>query len=273
MRRAKDMNMCQQRLRCVLPFTALLLLVLPLHAVVRADEHRAPRARSVKEFLTPAGTFDLEACRQSGFEGSLDLAGMKARLDPATDAPTFAAPGDDPLASSAQGDDARDEGDENWWGGFGWPGVNGTVYALTVYDGDLIVGGQFTEAGGGPANNIARWDGTSWNPIGSGVNHVVYALAVYDGSLIAGGLFTQAGGVAANYIACWDGSGWSSLGSGTNEGVTALTAYGGDLVAGGYFFMAGGISANYIARWNGSSWSALGSGMNSYVNALGVYDE
>jgi len=35
-------------------------------------------------------------------------------------------------------------------------------YALTVYDGELIVGGRFTTAGGVVCNNIARWDGITW---------------------------------------------------------------------------------------------------------------
>jgi hypothetical protein len=80
-----------------------------------------------------------------------------------------------------------------------------TVYATTVYDGNLIAGGRFTQAGGVSTSNIARWDGTSWTPLGSGMNGWVEAFTVYDGHLIAGGHFTQAGGNPANYVARWDG--------------------------------------------------------------------
>ena len=53
------------------------------------------------------------------------------------------------------------------------PGTDGTVDALVVDgSGMLYVGGQFTMAGGVPANNIARWDGTSWTPLDAG--SVVY---------------------------------------------------------------------------------------------------
>jgi hypothetical protein len=42
------------------------------------------------------------------------------------------------------------------------------VMALTVMGTDLYAGGSFTTAGGMPAANIARWDGTSWSALGDG---------------------------------------------------------------------------------------------------------
>ncbi len=83
------------------------------------------------------------------------------------------------------------------WDGNNWQplgsGMSNDVYALTVYNGELIAGGYFTKAGGVDANNIARWDGNNWQPLGSGMNNYVYALTVYNGELIAGGDFTKAG--------------------------------------------------------------------------------
>ena len=92
------------------------------------------------------------------------------------------------------------------------------VYALTVYDGELIAGGSFTAAGGARCNNIARWDGDSWRPLGSsfswaGPNTWVNALTVYNGDLIAGGNFWFAG----EYIARWDGSVWLANGDGHEQ--------------------------------------------------------
>jgi len=40
-----------------------------------------------------------------------------------------------------------------------------SVYGLTEYAGDLIVGGTFSGAGAIIANNIARWDGASWHAV------------------------------------------------------------------------------------------------------------
>jgi len=142
----------------------------------------------------------------------------------------------------------------------------GAVFALTVYEGQLVAAGSFTQAGGVSANRIARWDGNAWYPLGSGLNGVVRALTVYNGDLIAGGGFTQAGGTSANRIARWDGDAWHALGDGIsgpdlNSEVNALQAYKGHLIAGGYFTVAGGTSVNAIAQWDGGAWSPLGSGV------------
>jgi hypothetical protein len=92
------------------------------------------------------------------------------------------------------------------------------VYTLTAYDDGggpaLYAGGSFTIAGGVAANYIAKWNGSSWMPLGSGVSGSscgegggVSALMVYDDgggpALYAGGGFTFAGGVAASRIAKW----------------------------------------------------------------------
>ena len=147
-------------------------------------------------------------------------------------------------------------------------GMNGQVTALTVYNGELIAGGNFTNAGGVPVNSIAKWNGTAWSPLGSGIIGDVRALIVYNNELIAGGYFYTAGGVSANCIAKWNGSAWSQIGSGMNSYVTSLTLYGNELVAGGFFSTAGGVPASAIAHWNGSSWAAYGNGMPYLVNSV-----
>ena len=146
-----------------------------------------------------------------------------------------------------------------------WGGPYAYVYTLAVGpDGSLYAGGSFDGAGGVSANNIARWDGAQWHPLGSGIGSTVSALAVSpDGSVYAGGGFTSAGGIEANGIARWDGSEWHPLGTGIGRwGVSAL-AVGpdGSLYAGGSFTTAGGVPANHIARWDGFLWYSLGSGM------------
>ena len=92
-----------------------------------------------------------------------------------------------------------------WLPGEGLPGLDNTVYAAAVHDDGtgpaLFVGGRFSIAGDVIAENIAKWDGTQWEPLGSGTSSNVNALTVYNGELIAGGNFTTAGGMEANYIA------------------------------------------------------------------------
>src|SRR5436190_12684549 len=124
----------------------------------------------------------------------------------------------------------------DWAVGFAAPpggsGLNGPIYAMTVFDEDgpggnppsLFVGGHFTSAGGVAVNNIARWNGMTWSDVAGGVtggSAYVLALTVakdpLDGKtvLYVGGGFTTAGAVGANNIARWNGTSWSALGSGT----------------------------------------------------------
>ncbi|MDG4785811.1 hypothetical protein O7626_07700 [Micromonospora sp. WMMD1102] len=183
------------------------------------------------------------------------------------------------------------------WDGTDWQPLTGSagtgvmtylldfVSSLQVFNGSLIVGGQFLNAGGLPANHIARWDGTEWHtltgPSGTGLNSAaVWDLTVHNGALIAGGGFTEAGGVPASRIARWDGSAWSALAGGINPGelngsVASLENYNGNLVAAGSFDTADGVQVNNIARWNGNAWSALtgpsGTGLSNSVRDMAVY--
>jgi hypothetical protein len=88
-------------------------------------------------------------------------------------------------------------------GGVRWGGGLGTVYAMLTIGNQLYVGGHFDSAGGVPANNIARWDGTSWHALGSGVQGGnVLALATLNGKLYAGGTFLTAGAPAPMTSPC-----------------------------------------------------------------------
>ncbi|MBL8752756.1 MAG: hypothetical protein JNK15_05600 [Planctomycetes bacterium] len=158
-----------------------------------------------------------------------------------------------------------------WRPGVPSGGLDGEVQALlTMPNGDIVAGGLFQVGDSNLVNNIARFDGTTWQPLGSGTNAIVRALAVLpNGDLVAGGEFTQAGGVAASRIARWDGTAWSALGAGCNGTVYALcTLANGELAVGGAFSSAGGNVPSRIASWNGSTWSALGTGLSGPVLGL-----
>jgi len=175
------------------------------------------------------------------------------------------------------------------WNGKAWRplgmgtaiGENDNVYALALTaNGTLYMGGSFTAVGNVAANNIARWNGKAWSPLGAGITGSktkfiaarVAALAVAaNGDVYVGGWFTQAGGTAADNIAKWNGKGWSALGAGTPNGVNnfvqALAVAGnGNVFAGGQFTQAGGVAANRIAKWNGRAWSVLGTATTNGVN-------
>src|SRR5712691_4719460 len=73
------------------------------------------------------------------------------------------------LSSGASGIAAS--GDDLWDAQFGVPGTDpsgGGVGACCSIGADLYVGGSFSWAGGISALNVARWDGTTWYPVGAG---------------------------------------------------------------------------------------------------------
>jgi trimeric autotransporter adhesin len=142
------------------------------------------------------------------------------------------------------------------------------VIALTVFQGDVIAGGQFISIDGIPTNFIARWDGEMWHPLGTGFNAIVRALTVHEGELIAGGSFTFAGDEQVNYIARWDGAKWNAMDGGMSASVRALAVHNGELVAGGFFASSGSTVTNQIARWDGTSWQSIGNGTNGPVYEL-----
>ena len=142
--------------------------------------------------------------------------------------------------------------------GGGMIGVQGAfVSALTVLpNGDLVAGGVFTSAGASPANNIARWNGTTWSPLGSGIGgaqtNFVRCLAVLPvGELLAGGQFATAGNQVSAYFARY-----------ATPCPATVTAYGSGCV--------GAAGANVLtadnAPWTGTTFRARGTGMP----ALGI---
>ncbi|MGQ0553485.1 MAG: hypothetical protein ACT4PU_09735 [Planctomycetota bacterium] len=183
------------------------------------------------------------------------------------------------------------------WDGTSWTSLGSGITGPTVPfvstmhvwdDGNgeaLYVGGNFGTAGGVPAFNIAKWDGTAWSALGSGTGAgsqkwVVALQPFNDGSgeqLYAGGLFSTMGGAAAAHIARWNGTSWSTVGGGMNDHVWALSVFndggGPALHAGGDFTLAGGVPAQRVASWNGSAWSGLGNEIFDSVLSLAVHDD
>lgn len=136
-------------------------------------------------------------------------------------------------------------------------------------NGDLLVGGIFGSVAGVAANNLARWNGSSWSALGSGViGEVDEILVTSTGNVFVGGLFALGGPGQFVNVAQWTGSSWQPLGAGTFSTVLpdyarvqALAEVPGGIVVGGGFDLAGGQSALKVAFWNGSTWSAMGSGI------------
>lgn len=188
------------------------------------------------------------------------------------------------------------------WNGTAWSnlgtnagGTNGALFTAArgiANDGtNVYVGGDFTDAGGNTsADYIAKWNGTTWQNLGSsGSNGVVTGpvqTVTVDGSNVyIGGVFwSGVSGVAGTRcLAKWNGTVWSSVG-GTGldpaaQTVNAIVVSGADVYVGGYFATAGtaGNQSAWLAVWNGSTWTDVVcdpsggvSGIKGIVQAIGV---
>lgn len=163
---------------------------------------------------------------------------------------------------------SRGNGGSAWTALASYPYFNGYVYSVAAMpNGDVIAGGAFTAVGFTSTSRIARWNGSTWSPLGGGMNQDVRTLRVLaNGNLVAGGAFTSAGGAPAPFVARWNGTSWSALGTGPGATVTALVELpDGDLLAGGEF--AGG---HALMRWDGTTWSPFTAPSPGPVWALAI---
>jgi hypothetical protein len=202
---------------------------------------------------------------------------------------------------TTSGDGAQQLNHVAMWKNNGWSplgtGLNGDVFALTVYRNELIAAGRVSIPGTSTVEGIARFDGTAWRSLGGGLrgqntNPEVRALAVYGDSLVAAGNLYEAEGSSVNNVAIWDGTHWHAMGQGlTASGssrvkVSSLAVYENNLVAAGSFFASGSDTLNTVARWTGQDWAPLGAGVRAwestaqydnwsvspaFVSALGVF--
>src|SRR5438128_6703210 len=122
-----------------------------------------------------------------------------------------------------------------------------SVNRIAVSGTDVYVGGDFSMAGGMPANHIAKWNGSVWSNMGSGFNAIFEDLAVSGTDVYATGILLTPNGGSRGYVGKWNGSGWTELGSGMTgplpwsyAGVYDIAVSGTDVYAAGDFLSAGG---------------------------------
>jgi trimeric autotransporter adhesin len=165
------------------------------------------------------------------------------------------------------------------WDGLEWSAVGSitfqhAVFAMIVHDDGtgpaLYIGGLLEPIPGFDSNGVARWNGTSWSPVGTGLTPTpdfgIRAFATFDDgsgpALYAGAGFTVPGhptGSSFN-IARWDGAAWMPVAI-VDHRVFAMHPFddgtGMSLYVTGTFHHIAGISAAGAARWNGSSWEEI----------------
>lgn len=150
------------------------------------------------------------------------------------------------------------------WNGSTWESLAGEPTGLqsrflsaVEFDGNLIVSGRFTAIGGTAARNIARFDGTSWHPLGDGLAAEAN-LAATDGRLFAALVPTSSGAPIA--VREWNGQEWTDLPPLQNSlqlgGLPLIATLNGQPVIGGARVPTAPNSR--IVRWDGSAWQPLG---------------
>jgi hypothetical protein len=166
------------------------------------------------------------------------------------------------------------------WNGSSWKELGGAITGNAInaitFDkiGDLYIAGGFNRIGSVVAQNIARWDGATWNALGEGIQKEpnfltpVRALAFDSkGFLYAGGGFKYAGKVKSRNIAKWNGSEWTVMETQNDNfrdmGVIncILVDKCDHLYVGGSFDSIDVINAKSIAVWDGTSWNKIAGGM------------
>jgi trimeric autotransporter adhesin len=165
--------------------------------------------------------------------------------------------------------------DDNWvsvgsvpvTGGFGiW------VHSMATDEaGNLYVAGGWTAVGDTVVNEIGKWDGSNWSPLGSGLNGTPVGLTTLGSDLFVTGEFTRAGGIEVNGIAKWDGHAWSSLESPVS--VSHLKVFGGQLYAKGSISTGEGVVARHIVKWTGDVWIPLGAAVDAMTDFAVMGDE
>jgi hypothetical protein len=142
----------------------------------------------------------------------------------------------------------------------------GNVYAAGVFSdtiSDTII-----------STYVAKWDGSSWNELGTGVhalkgNGAINSVFVdSSGNVYAAGSFTDSATASGGYlrVAKWDGTDWTYVGGGIRH------AYANDFQiftimpdAAGNIYAAGTLGA-HVMKWDGVMWTALGPSSDSVLN-------
>lgn len=152
--------------------------------------------------------------------------------------------------------------------------ANSTINTIaTDTSGNVYAAGEFYNVGADHLNRyVAKWDGNSWQELGSGSNvlaandNIQSVATDHAGNVYAAGNFKDES-YTYYYVAKWNGNTWSELGNlNANSTIYALAtdALGNVYAAGSFTDNNGKI---YVAKWNGSSWQALGDPISSNLGA------
>lgn len=132
---------------------------------------------------------------------------------------------------------------------------------LTVYQGELYLGGGFSVANGNAGNCIMKWNGSQWSGLNGDLqgifnDNLTRATALsflhHEGKLLVGGEFSYVAGYQANRFAVWDGTKWCGYSDtfGPTSFCQSLAVYH-DTVFAACGFEVNGQPINQVIKWVG----------------------
>lgn len=149
-------------------------------------------------------------------------------------------------------------------------GTNGDVRVIhDLGNGELLIAGAFTQAGGVAASSVAVWANGQYTTLGAGVPGEVSCVIEHGGMLYVGGQFQG----ASQDLAMWDGTSWTyeAVFSSKAPRITALHVHEGELFAAGELMGFAGAD-HAVKRKLGNAWDQVGEMFNGEVLALGTHD-
>lgn len=155
------------------------------------------------------------------------------------------------------------------WYAFGGGTNDRVTELLRLQNGDLIVAGEFSIAGGTVVSQVARWNGSTYSAMGSGVLGQVKAAVEFGGEIYLGGSFNSGNADLAR----WTGSAWvlSAAFSSKMPYVSDLHVHNGVLYAAGATTGFAGTSYE-VKRLVGGNWEMVGQQLNAEIRAMESFD-
>ncbi len=142
--------------------------------------------------------------------------------------------------------------DGAWAPRFERPGLNGTVDQLLAPGDQLIARGDFVIDG--VEEQIARWDGSSWRPLGEPGRYMITRAAVGGSELYgAGDLDTDSD--RHRFFGRWDGEAWHEIKLDGESSPEVFASFHAGAAIWGYFRPSGGAWRTGITIGSGDDWS------------------
>lgn len=157
------------------------------------------------------------------------------------------------------------------------------VNSIIRFQDTIYITGSFLYSNNTYLNGIAKWDGSSWKPIGRGLRDsfgspaLGYKFKIYNNELYLSGAFDSINGVVAHSLAKYDGVQWSAINNlpiiypNNPNFIYDFEFFNGELYVGG--IMDNNTSIKDIMKWDGSAWVNPGIGMYGlgYIRGITVF--